>query len=137
LTRSPRAKYRSRSPPSAWRKPTNASSPPADLCQHHRSGGPATDRDDDHRRADKARDLLTELRNVGLDRTTIAQVGNKPDSLSANLTSIDAAARRRITATTQKITQLARLRSPISSSANSGRRASRSFRASSSSCRGP
>ena len=55
---------------------------------------------------DKARDLLTELRNVGLDRTTIARVGDKLDSLSANLTSIDAAARRRIAATTQKITQL-------------------------------
>jgi signal transduction histidine kinase/DNA-binding response OmpR family regulator len=55
---------------------------------------------------DKARDLLTDLRNAGLDRKTIGHIGDTLDSLSANLTSIDAAARRRMAATAQKLALL-------------------------------
>jgi adenylate cyclase len=55
---------------------------------------------------DKARDLLTDLRDAGLDRKTIGDIGDKLDSLSANLASIDAAARRRMAASAQKLALL-------------------------------
>jgi adenylate cyclase len=51
---------------------------------------------------DRARDLLTELRDAGLDRATIIAIGDKLDRLSANLTSINAAVRRRMAAAGRK-----------------------------------
>jgi signal transduction histidine kinase/CheY-like chemotaxis protein len=59
-----------------------------------------------HDELDKARDLLNALRDASSDRAIIAQFEAKLDSLSANLTSIDAAARRRMAATAQKLTLL-------------------------------
>jgi adenylate cyclase len=50
----------------------------------------------------RARDLLTELRDARLDRSTIIEIGEKLDRLSANLTSINAAARRRMAAADRK-----------------------------------
>jgi signal transduction histidine kinase len=55
---------------------------------------------------DKARDLLTDLRAGGLDRKTISDIGDKLDSLSANLASINAAARRRMAASARKLALL-------------------------------
>ena len=51
---------------------------------------------------DRARDLLTELRDARLDRATIIEIGDKLDRLSANLTSINAAVRRRMAAAGRK-----------------------------------
>src|SRR5262245_34202013 len=51
---------------------------------------------------DRARDQLTELRDAGLDRTTLVEIGDKLDRLSTNLASINAAARRRMAAASRK-----------------------------------
>jgi signal transduction histidine kinase/DNA-binding response OmpR family regulator len=55
---------------------------------------------------DRARGLLSELRKANLERTTVVQIGDSLDSLSTNLTAINAAARRRLAATDRKLALL-------------------------------